>query len=121
MGDDFDVKVSRKGTSGTVNGHCRSGSFNQMTQCSCLSVESSDIVDNPEDIFDLIQPRLDVQSDGLVRLDDNNIAEISFKGNWFPICGHWFWDNANGANLFCQKLGSQSGQLGDRTQLPREG
>ena len=22
-----------------------------------------------------------------------------------PICGHWFWDNNNGARAFCDKLG----------------
>ena len=95
-----------------------------MTQCSCVSVKSNDNnIDNPEeDIFQLIEPRrLDLQTDHLVRLDDNNIAEISFNGDWLPICGHWFWDNGNGADLFCQELGYQSGQLGDRTQLPREG
>ena len=26
------------------------------------------------------------------------------NGRWSPICGHWFWDNNNGATLFCQKL-----------------
>ena len=28
---------------------------------------------------------------------------------WFPICGHWFWDDNNGATAFCVKLGYPSG------------
>ena len=32
-----------------------------------------------------------------------------FWGNWAPICGHWFWDNQDGARLFCQKLGYKTG------------
>ena len=27
-----------------------------------------------------------------------------FHGKLSPICGHYFWDNNNGAALFCQKL-----------------
>ena len=30
---------------------------------------------------------------------------------WTPICGHYFWDNNVGADLFCQKLGFSSGVL----------
>ena len=28
---------------------------------------------------------------------------------WFPICGHWFWDDNHGATAFCRKLGYPSG------------
>ena len=30
---------------------------------------------------------------------------------WSPICGHYFWDNENGANLFCKKLGFVNGTV----------
>ena len=30
---------------------------------------------------------------------------------WFPICGHWFWDDNNGATAFCRKLGYPSGTV----------
>ena len=31
-----------------------------------------------------------------------------------PICGHFFWDNQNGAKLFCEKMGYTSGKLSGR-------
>ena len=32
-------------------------------------------------------------------------------GAFHPICGHHFWDNNEGAKLFCQKLGYTEGQI----------
>jgi hypothetical protein len=37
------------------------------------------------------------------------VAEISVNGFWSPICGHFFWDNDEGATTFCKKLGYESG------------
>ena len=37
--------------------------------------------------------------------------EIYWNGKWTPICGHFFWDNDNGAKLFCQKLGLGNGKI----------
>ena len=35
-----------------------------------------------------------------------------FWGNiWSPICGHYFWDNHNGAKKFCEQLGCYSGAM----------
>merc|ERR1712180_299941 len=34
----------------------------------------------------------------------NGQPELYNNGIWSPICGHWFWDNQKGANLFCQEL-----------------
>ena len=31
-----------------------------------------------------------------------------------PICGHYFWDNQEGAKLFCQKMGYHSGTFSGR-------
>ena len=31
-----------------------------------------------------------------------------------PICGHYFWDNQDGAKLFCQKMGYQAGKFSVR-------
>ena len=57
-----------------------------------------------------------------MKLGDDEVAEIFHNGTWTPICGHYFWDNSNGAKLFCQKLGYQSGQIDDRRiSLPRDG
>ena len=49
-----------------------------------------------------------------VRIGSNQIAEVEFNGQWVPICGHYFWDNQVGAELFCQKMGYDSGQLSGR-------
>ena len=36
--------------------------------------------------------------------------EVSYKGKWYPICGHHFWDNHHGANTLCKQLGFSSGK-----------
>ena len=36
-------------------------------------------------------------------------VEILHGGQWHPICGHIFWDNNFGADLFCKILGYQFG------------
>merc|ERR1711899_654735 len=41
---------------------------------------------------------------GSVRIKEEKYPEIFLNGNWLPICGHYFWDNNYGADLFCQKL-----------------
>ena len=48
---------------------------------------------------------------GSVRLGEINIAEVFFNHQWVPICGHWFWDNDEGANLFCHELGFETGKI----------
>jgi hypothetical protein len=40
--------------------------------------------------------------------------EVSYMGRWYPICGHYFWDNSHGATMFCKQLGFRSGVLGKR-------
>ena len=46
---------------------------------------------------------------GDVTLHKGKIPEVYWNGQWSPICGHYFWDNNVGVNLFCQKLGFSSG------------
>merc|ERR1712079_1001453 len=43
----------------------------------------------------------------------NPNPEVYINGNYRPICGHFFWDNDNGADLFCKQLNSQyrSGEI----------
>lgn len=36
---------------------------------------------------------------------------VYFTGQWYPICGHYFWNNDNGATTFCHKLGFESGEV----------
>ena len=47
---------------------------------------------------------------GSVRLGENQIAEVLFNNQWVPICGHKFWDNNVGYNLFCQEKGFKTGK-----------
>ena len=37
------------------------------------------------------------------------MPEVLFEGKYHPICGHYFWDNDNGATAFCKLLGFKSG------------
>lgn len=38
-------------------------------------------------------------------------AEVFHNGQWHPICGHYFWNNGIGANLYCQQLGYDLGEI----------
>ena len=49
--------------------------------------------------------------DGDVKLENDGSPFIFLDDKWSPICGHWFWDNNNGAKAFCKKLGYPSGTL----------
>jgi len=43
-----------------------------------------------------------------VRLD-NGLAYVWDGSDWDEICGHWFWNNNNGATAVCNRLGYSSG------------
>ena len=36
---------------------------------------------------------------------------VCWNNYWSPICGHYFWNNNQGATKFCQRLGYSSGNL----------
>ena len=38
------------------------------------------------------------------------VPEVLYQGNYYPICGHYFWDNNNGATIVCKMLGFDSGK-----------
>ena len=40
---------------------------------------------------------------------EGKIAKICYNGRLVPICGRFFWDNNNGARLFCKMLGKKGG------------
>ena len=50
-------------------------------------------------------------SDGDVHLTVDKVPMVYWNNTWSPICGHYFWDNDNGANLFCKKLGYINGTV----------
>ena len=37
------------------------------------------------------------------------VPEVMYNGQWSPICGHYFWDNNNGAATVCEALGFSGG------------
>ena len=49
--------------------------------------------------------------DGNARLDSDGVPYFFWGGEWSPICGHYFWDNQEGAKAFCQELGFQGGKF----------
>merc|ERR1712028_49015 len=63
--------------------------------------------------------------DGSVRAENGATAtagvafvpEVMFNGNWYPICGHFFWDNNHGATTVCQELGYGGFSSGTRQHV----
>ena len=47
--------------------------------------------------------------EGDVTLLADGTPYLFWGGSWTPICGHYFWNNQNGAKAFCQKLGFSDG------------
>ena len=39
------------------------------------------------------------------------VPEVLYKGQYYPICGHYFWDNDDGATTVCKALGFISGKV----------
>ena len=54
------------------------------------------------------------------RLIDGKFPEVKLDKHWWPICGPWFWDNHDGATLFCKLLDSKytSGTVIKRPDRP---
>lgn len=48
--------------------------------------------------------------DGDVSFHEDNPL-VFWKGEFLRICGDGFWDNSHGAELFCKKLGYESGRI----------
>lgn len=40
--------------------------------------------------------------------------EVFFRGHWYPICRHWFWNSRFGVDLVCKKLGFSLRGRGER-------
>merc|ERR1712086_847428 len=63
--------------------------------------------------------------DGSVRAENGATAtagvafvpEVMSNGNWYPICGHYFWDNNDGATTVCQGLGYGGFSSGTRQHV----
>jgi hypothetical protein len=77
--------------------NCEAGQLASVEiQCFTVS-EKIDIVQQPQFYEEI----------GSVRLVKEKFPEVFLNGIWTPICGHWFWNNDHGADLFCQKLDSK--------------
>ena len=48
---------------------------------------------------------------GDVKLGENATPYMYWDNQWIPICGHYFWDNQEGASLFCKKIGYSKGSI----------
>ena len=71
----------------------------------------------------LLSKQFFLPGEGSVQLKDDKFPEVFLNGTWSPICGHHFWDTDFGAQLFCQKLTSNSfsnGSVIKRTDKPLE-
>ena len=55
--------------------------------------------------------RLFSVSDGCVKVEADGTPKVFWDNKWSPICGHWFWDNNNGAKSVCQRLGYSGGEV----------
>ena len=55
-------------------------------------------------------------SDACVKLEADGTPKVFWANAWRPICGHWFWDNNNGAKSFCQRLGYSDGVI-EKTKI----
>ena len=42
------------------------------------------------------------------------MPEVLYQGKYYPICGHYFWDNNNGATIVCKMLGFDTGSYKKR-------
>ena len=59
-------------------------------------------------------PDSELWSNGDVKLEEDGTPLVFWDSRWIPICGHYFWDNQNGAELFCRKMGFESGLFSGR-------
>ena len=50
-------------------------------------------------------------SDACVKVEADGTPKVFWANAWRPICGHWFWDNNNGAKSVCQRIGYSNGVL----------
>ena len=53
----------------------------------------------------------EICSTGDVKLETDGTPYVFWYNQWTPICGHYFWNNQEGAKLFCRKMGYKSGSL----------
>eukprot|EP00928_Gymnodinium_smaydae_P025510 TRINITY_DN20291_c0_g2_i1.p1 TRINITY_DN20291_c0_g2~~TRINITY_DN20291_c0_g2_i1.p1 ORF type:complete len:421 (-),score=84.88 TRINITY_DN20291_c0_g2_i1:51-1313(-) len=46
-----------------------------------------------------------------VLLTGQGVPHMCKEGKFLPICGHYFWNNNNGAQIFCRQLGFSRGYI----------
>ena len=42
-------------------------------------------------------------------VDEAFVPEVLYEGKYYPICGHYFWNNDDGATIVCKELGFARG------------
>jgi len=101
---------------------CQDGLVCGMDNCQGDGFDKID--DCCEDKALVVKPR--VRMTNVPKDPKRQIPEVYYNGIWSPICGHWFWDNDNGATLFGKELhgGSYDGTCKitrKRTKLQAQG
>ena len=56
------------------------------------------------------------QGGGTVESGKAFVPEVYFGGKYYPICGHYFWNDDFGAASVCATLGFKSGSRADPSQ-----
>ena len=60
---------------------------------------------------------------GRIEVFNQNTLHLTSRerGSWGTVCGHWYWDNNNMADVVCRQLGFATGEIytfGHSSQLP---
>jgi len=91
----------------------------ENSQDTTTTTSTSTVADNSQDLV--------ACSDGDVMLADVHgtmatsvQADVAYnpwvfhQGQWYPVCGHSFWNNDRGSDTACRMVGFTGGVLGDR-------
>jgi len=124
----YSDQAGRKHATNQANGckTCKIGRYSDQTsrtQCKACPTGSRTPANNNaashDNKNDCKKPTLKSCQDGDVRVHADTkggklMPEVNYKGAWYHVCGHYFWDNQNGATKFCRMLGYHSGKHSGR-------
>jgi len=95
------------------NGWCKAGTSVSITVTCGAKIEdgSTEAPTGEETTTTSSTENGDVQAAGgeAVTAGVAFVPEVMYNGQWSPICGHYFWNNNNGAATVCGALGFSGG------------
>merc|ERR1712086_1178545 len=95
------------------NGWCKAGTSVSITVTCGAKIEdgSTEAPTGEETTTTSSTENGDVQAAGgeAVTAGVAFVPEVMYNGQWSPICGHYFWNNNNGAATVCKALGFSGG------------